>query len=152
MTDQSKKIIEVNGIKMEVDLRHARRVDTFRVGDRVKLLKKADGYGTETKVYSGVIAGFEQFESLPTIIVAYVEVDYSGANIKTAYINTQNEKYEIVADSDESLPIEKGAVLQKIDREIEKKHDEIRDLELKRDYFNKMFGKCFALDDVKQPS
>lgn len=149
MTDQDKQIIEVNGVKMEVDMRHARRVDTFRVGDRVKLLKKKDTYG-ETKVYSGVIAGFEQFDSLPTIVIAYVEVDYSGANIKTAYINTENDKYEIVADSDESLPIEKGAVLQKLDREIEKKQDEIRDLELKRDYFNRMFGKCFALDDEKQ--
>lgn len=146
-----KQIIEVNGVKMEVDMRHAKRVDTFRVGDRVKLLKKKDAYG-ETKVYSGVIAGFEQFESLPTIVIAYVEVDYSGATVKTAYINTENNKYEIVADSDESLPIEKGAVLQKLDREIEKKQDEIRDLELKRDYFNRMFGKCFALDDEMETS
>ena len=150
MTDSNKQVIEVNGVKMEVDMRHAKRVDTFRVGDRVKILQKKGDYGSATKVFSGVIAGFEQFESLPTIIVAYVEVDYSGASVKTAYINADNDKYEIVADSDESLPIEKGAVLQKIDREIEKKHDEIRDLEIKRDYFNRMFGKHFAIDDVKE--
>ena len=150
MTDSNKQVIEVNGVKMEVDMRHAKRVDTFRVGDRVKILQKNGDYGSATKVFSGVIAGFEQFESLPTIIVAYVEVDYSGASVKTAYINADNDKYEIVADSDESLPIEKGAVLQKIDREIEKKHDEIRDLEIKREYFNRMFGKHFAIDDVKE--
>lgn len=35
-----KRIIEVNGVKLEVDLRNARRVDEFRVGSPVKVLVK----------------------------------------------------------------------------------------------------------------
>ena len=39
MTDE-KTIVEINGIKMEVDLRHATRVEEFKIGSKVKVLKK----------------------------------------------------------------------------------------------------------------
>ena len=35
---EEKRLVEINGIKMEVDMRSARRVDTFKVGDNVKVL------------------------------------------------------------------------------------------------------------------
>ena len=38
MSEDNKRIIEINGIKMEVDLRNAKRIDTFKVGDPVKVL------------------------------------------------------------------------------------------------------------------
>src|SRR5690625_1881074 len=99
----TKQIIEINGIKMEVDTRYARRIDTFQVGTKVKILLKQDGYGgKDTKVYSGVIVGFEPFDSLPTIVVCYLEIDYSGAHIKFAYVNTATDKkWEIVAAVDD---------------------------------------------------
>ena len=34
--------IEIGGIKMQIDLRQAKRIDTFKVGDSVKILKKGD--------------------------------------------------------------------------------------------------------------
>ena len=140
------QVVEINGIKMEVDTRLAKRVDQFRVGDRVKVLKK-NQYGDEHKVFSGVIAGFEMFKSLPTIIIAYIEVEYNEAKVRTIYYNSNSKDVEIVADSNESLPIEKGTVLASIDREIEKKQAEIDDLLYKRRYFIEMFGKFIALDD-----
>ena len=33
------KYIEVNGVKMEVDMRHARRIEEIRIGDKVKVVK-----------------------------------------------------------------------------------------------------------------
>lgn len=33
-------IIEINGVKLEIDLRHAKRIDNLRVGDTVKVLRK----------------------------------------------------------------------------------------------------------------
>ena len=37
------KTIEINGVKLEIDLRTAKRVDTFKIGDNVKVLKKEYG-------------------------------------------------------------------------------------------------------------
>lgn len=146
------QIIEINGVKLEVDLRYAKRVDHFRVGTKVKILEKQSNYGgsTDTKVYSGVIVGFEPFESLPTIVVCYLSVDYSGAELKFAYVNTATDKkWEIVAAVDDDLPVQKQDVLSKIDREIQKKRDEIMDIERKRDYFLTHFAAYFAHDNVE---
>lgn len=38
--DDGKRIIEIDGVKIEVDLRTAKRIDTYRVGDNVKILNK----------------------------------------------------------------------------------------------------------------
>jgi hypothetical protein len=118
-----KQIIEINGIKMEVDLRHAKRIDHMVVGTKVKLLAKGNSYSS-TEVHSGVVVGFEPFESPPTIIVCYLKVDYSSAELKFAYIN-------------------KETALSKIDRELEKKRAEIEDMERKRDYFLRHFNTYF---------
>lgn len=137
-----KQIIEVNGIKMEVDMRHARRVDHIVVGTKVKVLVKAS-YG-EPEVHTGVVVGFEQFQTMPTIIVCYLKVDYSSCELKFAYINAKSgDKYEIVVSIDDELPIQKQDVLSKIDREIEKKRVEIEDMERKRDYFLRHFNTYF---------
>lgn len=148
--ESNKQIIEINGIKMEVDTRYARRIDTFQVGTKVKVLEKQNSYGsTDTKVYSGVIVGFEPFDSLPTIIVCYLEIDYSGASLKFAYVNTATDKkWEIVAAVDDDLPVQKADVLTKIDREVEKKRDEISELERKRSYFLQHFSTYFEAATV----
>lgn len=54
--ENGKTIIEVNGVKLEVDLRTARRIDEIRIGDRVKVLIK--GY-SDYKVHAGTVIGFE---------------------------------------------------------------------------------------------
>lgn len=129
----SKTIIEVNGIKMEVDLRTARRVDELRVGDRVKVLVK--GYN-DYKVHAGTIIGFEPFQNLPTIIVAYVDRDYSSVGVKFVYFNSQTKETEIVkAIDDDQLDIDKCGVLQAFDRDIQKKKDEVADIEAKKAFF-----------------
>lgn len=148
MNTENTTIIEINGVKMEVDMRYAKRVDTFRIGTKVKLLCKNDYNGI--RVLPGVIVGFEPFESLPTIIVAYVEQTYNEASVKMAYINTDKksvEKWEIVPALDEDLPIAKGSVLKLMDREIEKKRLEIEDLERRRAYFIESFGAYFTAAD-----
>lgn len=63
-TDNQKTIVEINGIKLEVDLRTAKRVEEYKVGDMVKVLKKE--YGDSYKSYAGMIVGFDAFVALPT--------------------------------------------------------------------------------------
>ena len=138
-------IVEINGIKMEVDLRTAKRVDEFRVGDRVKVLVKEY---SSTEIYHGTIVAFEQFASLPTIVVAYITNSYSP-EIRLAYLNHktmsgEDKKFEIVPDSDETLPFSRADVLRNFDRQVEAKINEINDILQKKAYFITRFGQMFG--------
>lgn len=130
----NKHVIEINGVKMEIDLRHAKRIDTMRVGDRVKVLTKH--YGNEYKINAGTIIGFEPFKELPTIIVAYLDTNYAEVTVKFLYFNAASKDVEIVASIDEdALDVNKAGVLAQMDRAIQKKEDEVADLKLKREFF-----------------
>lgn len=137
-------IIELNGVKLEVDLRTAKRVDTLRVGDRVKLLEKQ--YGNSIKIHPAIIAGFEPFPSAPTIIVAYLETSYSTADVKFAYINTADEeskKFELVPSIDNDLPVDPSDILELMDREIARRQTDLDDLKRRRLFFLNNFQKYF---------
>lgn len=129
-----KQVIEINGVKMEIDLRHAKRIDTMRVGDRVKVLTKH--YGNEYKINAGTIIGFEPFKELPTIIVAYLDTNYAEVTVKFLYFNAASKDVEIVvAVDDDTLDVNKAGVLAHMDRAIQRKQDEVEDLKLKRAFF-----------------
>lgn len=133
-----KTVIEINGVKMEIDLRHAKRIDTLSVGDRVKVLVKRY---TDYAVYGGTVIGFEPFAKLPTVIVAYVETNYSTADIKFLYYNAETKETEIIkAIDDDQLDINKAGVIAQFNREIEKKENELRDIKEKKHYFLEKFG------------
>ena len=132
-----KTVIEVNGVKLEVDLRHARRIDELRIGDRVKVLTK--GY-QDYSVHAGVVIGFEPFKALPTIVIAYVAKDWSKAEVKFVHFNTQSKDVEIVkAVDDDAADLDKGMVLAQLDKEIEVKRQEIAAIENRREYFLRNF-------------
>ena len=56
---ENKRIVEIDGVKIEVDLRSAKRIDTFKVGDNVKVLCK--DYNNQFKVKPGIITDFANF-------------------------------------------------------------------------------------------
>ena len=138
-----KTIVEINGVKMEVDLRHATIVhENLHVGSKVKVLAKSDYSGPQ--VWPGVIVGFEPFPSLPTIIVAYMDTSYSGG-LKFAHINSKSaDKWELVPSVDDELPLAKGDVLSRFDLDIEKKQAELDELNTKRAFFLRHFNAYFA--------
>lgn len=135
-------LIEINGVKMEVDLRQARMVhENLRVGTKVKVLVK-DTYSAPA-VWPGVIVGFEPFQSAPTIIVAYLDTSYSGG-LKFAYISSlTKDRYEIVPSIDDELPLAKGDVLANFDRDITKKEAELEELNVRRAFFLRHFNAYF---------
>lgn len=137
MTDTT--LIEINGIKMEVDLRSARRVDTLRVGDRVKVLVKTY---TDYVVHAGTIVGFDAFEKLPTITIAYVQASYgSSPEIKFVAFNAQCKDVEIVKSIDnDTLDLDKNFILDAFANQIAAKREEIDTLERKREFFINAFG------------
>jgi hypothetical protein len=146
---ENKRVIEINGIKIEVDLSTARRIDEFKIGDNVKvLMKEYDSY----KVYPGVIVEFVNFKELPTIIIAMFKQSYSESTVTFINFNSETENIEITLCADHEMKLEKCRVIDKFNLEIEKKMSELDELISKRDWFIKYFNRYFEnnLDQVKK--
>lgn len=135
---ENKRIIEINGIKLEVDMSTAKRIDEFKVGDNIKVLKDA------TDVMPGVIVDFVNFKELPTIQIAVFKQDYWGTQIEFINYNSQTKGIEIMPCSEHELRLEKCRVIDKFNLEIEKKQSEVDELIQKRDWFVKHFAKYFT--------
>jgi hypothetical protein len=141
--ESNKTIIEVNGVKLEVDLRTARRIDEIRVGTRVKVLRKE--YSSH-RVHHGVIIGFEPFHKLPTIIVAYTDIGYQTAKVEFLYYNADSKDVEIVTSNDDDVAaLDKNDFLAQCDRELAKKQLEVAEINQKRAYFLDKFA-CYWRD------
>lgn len=139
MTNEHTKIIEINGVKLEIDLRHAKQIqENIKVGSRVKVLR--DDYGT--KVYHGVVVGFDDFANLPTICVCYIDNGYNS-DLRFAYINSENKKESIVPAVDWFPNVDKSYIVNKLEKEIDKKKLEIQELEMKKVFFIERFDALF---------
>ena len=144
--DKDIRIVEINGVKVEVDMRYAKRIDQFRVGDTVKVL---DNRNDRNEIKTGVITDFAMFKELPTIMVAvYKAGDYwSKPTIEFVTYNNNTEGIEIVGVSQEEVIVSRETIVQKFDDEIMKKRSELDDLIIKRDTFVKYFGRKCGRDD-----
>lgn len=148
-----KRVVEINGIKMEVDLRTARRVDHFAIGDPVKILI-TETHSSGPEVKPGVIVGFENFTRLPTIVVAYIKVGYGGGGLEFAFVNEgTKDRYEIVpSDNDSLMAVSRNQVLEHFDREILKRETEIKEFQEKRAIFLARFGAYFPETKASNPA
>lgn len=140
---ENTRVVEIDGVKIEVDLRSAKRIDTFKVGDNVKVLCKNGS--NDYKVKPGIITDFANFKEKPTIVVAVLnEGTYWNSNPTIEFVHIyegMEEKYEIVYTSDEDLRLTKDGVIEKFEREIAKKKNEAQELENQLNYFIKYFVK-----------
>jgi hypothetical protein len=145
MESQEKRIIEIDGIKLEIDLRQAKRIEHYKVGDNVKVLKKS--YGGKYDVYPGVILGFTEFASTPTIEIAYLELGYKSAEVHFVAINDKVEddrKVEIAPLFDgHDLNFKKADVVKALNSEIQASEEATKDLQRKKRYFEEYFAKYF---------
>lgn len=129
----------IGAVTIAADRNRAVRAEVMKVGDTVRVLEKPS-YG-DPKVHTGVIVGFEPFKDLPTIIVAYVETNWSAAEMKMLYFNDKNDKFELLAAPDNvNIDVERGRVLDWFASEEQKKLREIDELNTKRQYFERYFG------------
>ena len=132
--------IEIDGVKVAVDMRTVKKIDVYRVGDNVKVLKKSyDTYHT----YSGVIVDFVNFKELPAIVVAYFNQDYSGTSIEFETITKDTKDIEIAPCLPHELSINKNRVIDKFNYEIEQQQHKVDEVKAKRDYILENFRKFF---------
>ncbi|MED5549760.1 MAG: hypothetical protein VX529_10410 [Pseudomonadota bacterium] len=139
MSEETKRIIEIEGVKIEVDLRTARRIEELKIGSRVRVLTK--DYGGH-KVSTGVIIGFEQFKKLPTLIVATVNPNsYSTDNpMQIVHYNADSKDTEIVGAADDDFEFDGDLVERQFDR-LERKHEaELQKARDQRAWFRQHFG------------
>lgn len=148
MSDE-KRIVEINGAKVEVDMRTAKSVETFKVGDPVKVLKKDS---STWKMSPGVIIDFVEFKSLPTIAVARIDSGYYGTKIEFEYINAESEGIEIAPAHKFDIEIDKADVIQRLNNEIEEETTKIKDLERKKTFFLAHFAKYFKEIVTDEPA
>lgn len=136
---EEKRIIEINGVKLEVDMRYARRIDEFKVGDTVKVLDKRND---KNEMRTGVITDFANFKELPTIMVAIYKAGsyWDNPSIEFIPFNAETEDIEIVGVSAEEIIVSRETIVQKFDDEIARQRDKLNDLIVKRDTFVKYFG------------
>lgn len=136
------KTVEISGIRLEIDERTARTVDSYKVGDKVKVLVKE--YGSSYSVCPGVIVGFSNFKALPTIEVMYLKGESWEADaFKFAYINTNNDSTEICPFNEIECVLDKQSIVDKFDRAIERRASELTDMRYKREFFIKRFATAF---------
>ena len=140
------KIVEIQGVKFEVDMRHAKVITNYKVGDNVKVLIKK--YDDQYTSYPGVIVGFDAFKALPTITVAYLEIGYSTYDLNPISLNAKSKEFEICPANSDELPMERERVIDYLDREIQKKEEDLRQSLNKKSYFLRMFG-SYCPDLVK---
>jgi hypothetical protein len=143
--DEEKKIIEVNGVKLEIDMRYAKVISNFRIGDPVRVLVKIY---QSNESYKGVIVGFDNFPTRPTIRVAYLRTEYNSAELKIVCFNSESKDIELCPIVDGmKLSLEKSRVIDLMDKGIEKKKEEIFELERQKQYFVDQFQMYFELPE-----
>ncbi len=140
MNTKNTEIVEINGVKFEVDLSKAKLISEFQIGDKVNVLIK--DY-SEYKVYPGIITGFNNFQSLPTITICYLSFNYSEASLKFVHFNNETKDIQITPCNISDVMFNKADVIAKMEREIIKKQEETKDLEMKLNFFQINFKKHF---------
>jgi hypothetical protein len=138
MADEGKTVIEINGVKMEVDLRTARVVDNYRVGDTVKVLRKE--YGGYAVDYAAII-NFTAFEKLPTIELLAVD---RGGDVRYQSFNAETKDIEIAPLNKLEVQFDYETITGKLNRQIETKEKELREARTKAQAFHGAFGKIFG--------
>ena len=109
------------------------------------IIKKENKYDNY-KVKPGIIVDFAEFQELPTIVIAvFEEGSWSSVpNISFIYYNKNtSEKVEIVSCSEDEIKVSKEGVIERFEREIQKKKNEYEDLKNKLDYFKTHFLKSY---------
>lgn len=136
------KIIEINGVKLEIDMRTVKTIETYKVGDAVKVLYKE--YSNSYKVAPGIIIGVDSFTNRPSFTVAYLEDKYSSQELKLVNVNKDTTDIEIAPATVEDFQISKSTLLRQLDNEISRAQASLEDAKYKKEYVLTRFEKYLA--------
>jgi hypothetical protein len=135
-----KKIIEVHGVKIEVDPATIRIVESYKVGDNVKILLKEYN---DWKLHHAVITGFYPFKNKPSIALAYMNEGYGEDKVKFIVLNEDSKDVELCPAAELDLELDKKDILSSMDRKIESIKADLANHEMQRKFFLERFGQVF---------
>lgn len=141
--DSDKRIIEINGVKLEVDLRMAKVVEQYKVGDGVKVLRKR--YSDQYEVLPAAIVGICEFAALPTIEL--VAVNHSG-DVEFIVFDAKSEGIEIAPMNKYELALDRQAIESQLLRNVEKAQGAVREAETKLLAFRTEIVKAFTMSEA----
>ena len=140
--DPNYKVIEINGVKCEVDLRHAKDIEQYKVGDHVKILIKQ--YSDQYESYPGVIIGFDMFEQNPAINVMYIQGGFNSDPVGFKTITAKTKDVEITALNDFDIILNRDMVRQAFIKKRNDLESQLRDLSVKEKFLDAQFSKYFS--------
>jgi hypothetical protein len=137
--------IDVNGIKMLVDMRTAKKIDSYKIGDRVKVLIN-DRYASGNYAsYHGVIVAFDNFVNKPAITICYIKTGYDAGVYFATITGDKDCTVEICPCYDDVI-VNKEDIVGKINGQILSLQAQIDDLAAKRNYFEAHFATYFPME------
>jgi len=137
VTESKTQIIDIQGVKVETDPQSVEGIKSYKVGDPIKVKKHI--YSDHYDTYHGVIVNIKNYEHLPTLEILYVRTDYSGANIEFLNFNSKTTGIEIIPVSEYEFLFDRLDILDKLDRAITFKEEELRVLKAKKKAFLSYF-------------
>jgi hypothetical protein len=145
MATNNKTTFDINGLTFEAQTDERRSPLTFKVGDRVKMLKKE--YGDTYKSCPGVIVAIDLFKELPTVVVMYSEYAYANPpELKFAYLNKSAKDIEIAPMcAEEAEGAVKQDVLDLFQRAENELMQKLQDIKSRREFFLRKFGVAFGV-------
>jgi hypothetical protein len=144
MSEENKRIVEIDGVKLEVDLRSAKVIDHYKIGDPVRVLHAENQY-SRNSIKAGVIVGFCEFEKNPAIEILELDENYNGLGFNLVTLVSGQEKSLQIAPYDRySGLVSQADIVTRFNRKIQEKELELADLKLKKDYFISDFAKAFS--------
>jgi hypothetical protein len=134
--------VDIKGVKFEVDTnKFVKNNNNYKIGDCIKVLIKK--YGAEWRSYHGMIIGFDAFENLPTILIAYLDTEFGNADITLLCFNNASEGIEITAANNIQLQLTKESAVQKFYNQIRDLKQQIEETEAKLQIFLTTFSEKF---------
>ena len=137
MTENKTCVIDIQGIKVEADPQSVKEVKSYKVGDPIKVRKNI--YSNHYDTYPGVIINVKNCDNLPTLEILYVRTEYFGTNIEFLTFNSKTTGVEIIPVSEYEALFDKLDILDKLDRTITFKEEELRILKAKKKAFLSYF-------------
>ena len=133
MAESKTHVIDIQGVKVEADPQNVKEVKSYKVGDPIKVRKHI--YSDHYENYPGAIINVTNCDTLPTLEILYVRTDYSGTNIEFLTFNSKTTGVEIIPVSEYEALFDRLDILDKLDRTITFKEEELRILKAKKKAF-----------------
>lgn len=137
--------IRIGDMQVEVGDKYIKSKGNFKIGSRVKLLKKKY---SDWEVYPAIIADYSPFEGLPTLTIMYI-VDGFPPKVELAHLHEKTDDLRICEDtSGLRLQVSKAICIERLDYDIQSCRAKLDEAISRRKYLLENFKEFFSEEEV----